>query len=406
MLLIEEPTMTVDTAPAEEFPGWLLSPLELELTREKFDKINERAARKGFTGRLKLAVEREDRTYTNALGLPVTEERYRVKLTGEAPSYGGWKLLAVLDFDPEAGLITRTAPGVERVDRSEIREGYCAHCRTVRMRTKSYLVGNEAGETKQVGSSCIKDFLGHSASPVFIYEADVREELESGMGGFGGTPSYATETVLAAAWTAIKVDGYVRANAYEGRPTKQVAQDIIEPPRNERDRRKIAERYGTDLTDSIAKAREVREFLLSDDFAGDSEFVINLKAIAAADMVTPRNFGLLCFAPEALARHQEKTLMRKRENEGLRNEVYPAAPKTRMVFEVRVTGVRYIQGDYGTTTLYTLVTTDGYRLKWFASNDILGEEASDEVIKIKATIKGQDEYNGQISTTISRAALA
>ena len=36
--------------------------------------------------------------------------------------------------------------------------------------------------------------------------------------------------------------------------------------------------------------------------------------------------------------------------------------------------IRYLDSDYGSTTLYTMITEDGNVVKWFASNDILGEE--------------------------------
>ena len=58
----------------------------------------------------------------------------------------------------------RSVPGVELDGwRPEVSE--CDHCGTTRRRSATYLVEHEDGSRKQVGSSCMADFLGASGHP-------------------------------------------------------------------------------------------------------------------------------------------------------------------------------------------------------------------------------------------------
>src|SRR5205807_1101678 len=92
-------------SPPDDPVGWLLTPAELEATEAKIAKINERAQRRGFTGRITVESRQVERTTVTEAGLEVTEIRYATTLTGDAPCYNGWTLLATLDWDSAEDLI-------------------------------------------------------------------------------------------------------------------------------------------------------------------------------------------------------------------------------------------------------------------------------------------------------------
>jgi len=56
----------------------LISLDELTATRDKFEKINARAIKRGFTGRLELQAEEKTVVYENIVGFPITEIKYEV----------------------------------------------------------------------------------------------------------------------------------------------------------------------------------------------------------------------------------------------------------------------------------------------------------------------------------------
>lgn len=378
---------------------------ELAATQAKIEKINARAAKKGFTGRLAVESERVVVKSKNALGFEIEEILYETVLTGDAPSYNGWTIAATLDWDEEAGLIVRTAPGVDKVDRSELVQGRCDHCKKNRHRSKSYLVRNEAGEQCQVGSTCIKDFLGWSAGIVFFSSTEVQDEVDGMLAGGGYLEKrWSVESVFAVAWAAISAFGFVPASSYDSTPTKAVVLAVLDPnPRSKRDR-ELGEELRPYVDRAAAQAKIVRDWVLSDAFAGDNEYVINLKAIAAADSVTARNIGLLASAPQAWARAMERDLIRRTEKAELVNE-FVGQPKDKLELDVRIKSIRPIEGDYGTTTIYTLVSNTNHVFKWFSSNAGLGATAGDKVYKIKGTVKGHDEYQGMKSTVLTRVKV-
>ena len=160
-----------------------LNDTEYAKTTEKIDKLNQRAANRGWTGRITVTREVVTETKVNAIGLMVTRTYNDVTISGEPPCYDGWTFLASLDFDPEIGLVVNTAPGVDKIDRTGLADGECQPCETKRYRRHCYLVRNEAGKQMQVGSTCIKDFLGWSANPVFISTEKILDELDGFCGG-------------------------------------------------------------------------------------------------------------------------------------------------------------------------------------------------------------------------------
>lgn len=381
-----------------------ITPAEYAATVEKIEKINARAAKKGFTGRVTLEAEQVVVTKTDEQGFEITYPMYDVTLGGEAPSYNGYRLLAVLDFDQHAGLVTRMAPGVDEVsvNRDALEAGRCDHCGVTRYRTKSYLVLNvETGEQVQVGSTCIKDFLGWSGSLAFISSDEVSEDIEGGWGMGLGEPDYGVLTVLAVAWAAIKAYGFVPASGIGGMPTKEVVATYLS---NARDKgaQAIREEIGGYVEGSMAAAEKVRAFVLSEDFSGSSEYVINLKAVMGPQFVTRRNIGLVASAPQALARFEEKTLVR--EKEALKPSSHFGAEGDKVEFEGVISGVRYIESMYGTSVLYTIRNEEtGNVVKWFASREALGgPEVTGNVVKIKGTIKKHEDFNGLKSTVLTR----
>src|ERR1017187_7260887 len=294
-----------------------LTPQELALTEDKIAKINDRAAKRGWTGRLTVEATPADRTTTNVAGFTTTEILFDVRIGGSPPSYDGYTFLATLDWDQNAGLVVRTAPGVVSVDRTDLKPGACAHCKTDRYRVHTYLLQTEDGKLIQVGSTCIKDFLGWSANPVWV-TTPTDSDLES-WGCTGRTdPEWATESVLAASWAAIQTFGYVKADSYNGNATKFVTLDILDPRTNAA--KAIAAKCAGAFAEAYGQAKIIRDFILSDAFSGPGDYVANLKAIASGEYCTYRSIGFLASAPVAWARAMDRELHQRAARDETLNE--------------------------------------------------------------------------------------
>jgi hypothetical protein len=378
---------------------------ELVATQEKVAKINARAEKKGWTGRLVVEFDEETITEKNDAGLEVTKIRFATEITGTAPKYNGWEFLAVLDWHSADTLITRVSPGVELdgvIDRSALRKGECDHCGLTRDRKDIFLLrGGKSGyELRQVGSTCIKDFLGWDANPVFLSASD--RDVEESWGSPGsGWSDFTPLTVLAASWAVIQVTGF-RPASFDA-PTKGTVSFILEPPSKlTEDARKFIAKIQPLFDKAYAQAKIIQDYILSDEFGGNSEYVVNLKAACGSEFVTSRLFGLVVSAPQSWAKSVERSLVRKQE---VKLNEWVGTVKERRVFEIQVKSIRCIEGDYGTSYLYVMVDRAGHTFKWFSSNHALGTETTDEWINLKATVKAHTEYEGSKQTQLTRGQV-
>ena len=375
---------------------------ELNETRAKVAKINDRAVRRGFTGHIDLSVERVEVKDIDEYGFERTEVMFDVTLAGDAPKLDGWTFLATLDWDVHAGLITRVVPGAQvEIDRNELKPEWCDHCKTRRHRNSTFLVRHDDGRQVQVGSTCIKDFLGWNANVVILYADDVASDL--GFGGYGHSQPDAvgTDYALAVAWALIKLDGYKPANTYSGTPTKSDVMDVLWPPYPMRPERKAElVRISTLATEAMERAKEIRAWVVN-EMTGTNEYATNMKAVLSADYVTIRNIGLLASAPQAWMKAQAATLIRDTPT---RVSTWLGQEKERITFTATINDIRWIPGDWNTMTLYTLQDADGNVIKWFASRDALGDKPG-VTVKLMATVKKHEEYKNVKQTLITRAKV-
>lgn len=387
---------------------------QLAMTREKVEKINARAAKKGLAGSLTLTAEEVLVVEVDEVTKIRTEYMmYDVEIIGNAPAFNGWEFVAKLDWDANAGLIVRSIPGAVKVDRDALRQGWCDHCKTTRQRLVTYVVReSETGRQIQVGSSCLKDFTGQYTTIAFPeFKGDDDEE-----GGFFGGASrereYTPETVLAVAWACVKLEGFKPANTQFGSPTKYDVMTALNPSKSKSDR-EFAATIAPLADEAAGKAKELLAWILSDDFSGTTDYVLNMKAVAAGKMVSSRNIGLLASAPQAWAKFQERTLIREREASvyagskhfGTAPDKAQGIKASRHDLTVTVKAIRYIDGDYGTTTLYTMVTEDGNIAKWFSSGtDKLGENVGARFV-IRGSVKKHETWEGMESTVLTRCTV-
>jgi hypothetical protein len=84
-----------------------------------------------------------------------------VLLSGRAPVLAGWTLAAIVDH--RDGCVTARPVGEqgERLAAGAFAAAICEHCGLRRRRTRTYVVVHtDSGEVRQVGSGCLRNFLG------------------------------------------------------------------------------------------------------------------------------------------------------------------------------------------------------------------------------------------------------
>lgn len=341
---------------------------------------------------------------------------FEVTIAGESPKFAGWTFQATLQFlhGEEKGLIIRTVPGM-RVPTSfrERTDAWCDHCRTIRTRKDTYVVVNEAGEYKEVGSSCIRDFLGHGsphnvASRLeFFYEIDrSMKEFEEYGSGTGASYKYtdishylpyAAQAVLSYGWVSA-----AKSQEWERPRTSSIAWGHFSDHRRGckcKPGNHQAELDPTPRANEIANA--VIEAVATVDTDGDWGY--NLRTIFTARIMEDRNAGLvtsavlLYFKPvwDSERKEKEDTAAAESVSEHL-GEI-----GTRMtVGRVSLHSSFPQYTDFGVSFILKFIDEAGNNLVWFSSKEYeIGEYT------MVGTIKRHGEYKGIKETAVNRCKL-
>ena len=145
-----------------------------------------------------------------------------VTIRAETPRLAGWTFVGALQH-AEGAVILRAAPSETIPTRfRSASPDHCDHCQKLRRRKDTYIIQHcETGEYKQVGKSCLRDFLGH-ANPQRVAAhltslIDLEQEIREVSTKYDSDAYLPTLTAyLAQAAVCIDADGWVsRARSRE-----------------------------------------------------------------------------------------------------------------------------------------------------------------------------------------------
>ena len=89
-----------------------------------------------------------------------------VEVSGTTPTYNGFEFIAKVEHDRTGLPVIKSAPGQVLPEDQREQSTFCDHCQTNRFRKNTYVVrGEETGKYVNIGSTCVKDFLGWNKSP-------------------------------------------------------------------------------------------------------------------------------------------------------------------------------------------------------------------------------------------------
>lgn len=318
-----------------------------------------------------------------------------VVIEGEPVKYNGWAFVAKIEYVNGQPIVTGS-PWYEgpAVDRSALQAGYCDHCKTSRARAKTIVVENESGERKQVGSSCVKDFLGSEVNGHWFSDKDPFDALD----GYAGSGAVSLENLsysLAQAACVIRQSGFVPAWKTFEQSTVSVVR-LLKGIGTAKYVDEARKQYGLPTAEDEATAARALEY--GKTLAGDSEYALNVKAVFAADWFDPKYLGLVVSVVGVLVR-DEGTAREKAAAATIIEEQY-APDKTKIeITDATVARIIPVETQWGSSDIVILIGAE-HRFKWFTSSTHWLAEG--DRIDFKATVKGIDEYNGQTSTTLLR----
>jgi hypothetical protein len=363
--------------------------------------------------------------------VPVT--RISLEIEGETPKYKGWTFVAVLQhLDGEN--IVRALPGETVPETYRNRGPVCDHCRTNRQRGDTYLVKDCSGYM-QVGSTCIRDFLGSDEAGKVAAMAEIFAQaraLASEDGeGFGHASNDRTlaEYLPIVAW-AVRTPGQgwtsrTKAREEGGSATADRAWTYLTDGRE-------ARKAGVEVTDedrATAEAAEAWADSLTDATiaAETGDYLHNLRAVARTGLVQSRTAGLAASMvtayQRAMGRERAKSdraarpsldahlgTIGEKVTFGLPAKTTktgkPAkgAPTVLRAEPVVLDFVHGFDTAYGYTTILKFRTADGAVLVWFASSTSIGRADVGKAYALTGTVKKHDDYKGSKQTTLTRCS--
>jgi hypothetical protein len=356
------------------------------------------------------------RTFTNAEGetftrsIPVVD----VELLGEAPTVPGFALLATIEHTP-AGNILRQVPteGLAEWNLAAYREvaANCDHCNVARRRNDTFLVHElETGDVKQIGRTCLKDYMGGVDPHAMVALADAFTECmvavdgdrEFDYGANGPAGSDLAEFLVYVA-ASIRLNGWTsRGNArrYDTVATADDAMGALwdwtgkhpngKPTAADVDVARNALTFVTEELEGLGSKR--------------NDYQHNLWVIIQGGVVESKHGGFAASIVSYHTRAVERFVQDRLQAAKAADSEHVGTPKQRLTFRATVERKSWFEGRYGVTHIYKFRDSKGNALTWFASRD--QELTVGDVVALTGTVKKHDDYKGEAQTVLTRCKHA
>lgn len=404
---VDDVTGEVQPEPEVENPTrWRVSPDYVITAENKIESLNRRLEKAGVEGRFTYTIDYNVETD------PETLQEYRVAyitLNSTRIKHNGWSFVGKIEnigADGENEFIYSTMKGESIQGNYDVDQMKCDHCGKTRHRNNTYIIKDEEGNYKQVGSNCLKPFMGVSPN-LWAYDPDyLKEKLaepDFGPGVFRpGDRVVGLEDLVAT--TLALTDGgkkYVGSNGDS--PTKYAVTNFFFPPSIHDTRPDV----------DPDKYRELAKKMIAETtFDTGTDYGQNMNRLLKKTHVSSRFIGFAASVVPAYYRQQgqQKAKAEKKKYVG-----YVAQEGVKLAnVPVKILKIKPLERDYSynyygvDNTLYTAETEDGKLIKWITSstNETYAnlEEGSPVVIK-RGTVKGHAVYNDDEQTVLSRVAV-
>jgi hypothetical protein len=335
----------------------------------------------------------------------------KLTLSGVAPVIAGWAFAATLQHLDGVNILRSCSMGDEGPEIPDLyrtRGPVCDHCQQRRLRNDTYLVRSEAGEWKQIGSSCLKDFTGHDDPNTLATYAEIlasaidlcggaEDDEDGGFGFCGRGGPYSLVEYLAHVAAEIRESGWVPRSRADERtmPTADCAEDRMAP----HPKAIARDRSVTDTDRAIGLASY--EWALHIESSGErmNDYLWNLFTVAKSGLVEHRTFGIAASIVASHTNAQERI----RERAARKPSEYVGTAGKRQDFTLTLS--KHVSWDsaWGWQNLYLFRDADDNFVTWKTGS---GADLSEgETYHVKGTIKKHEEYKGTKQTILTRCVV-
>jgi len=410
--------METETKEIKEENVWEVQEQYLSLIKEKIEWLNKKAIKLDCEP-IELIIDKNPImkaiVITNKDRIEEKKEVlvkfFKITVIGKAPKFKDWEWLLTIMSDPVTEAVTFHKSAFIDYDVTTIYNysetpTRCEHCGINRYRKNTYIVRNIiTDEIKQVGSSCIKDFTGHTnPNAIVSFYTSIDNFINKELDELEEESERSTEP----RFEYLNFEQYMDAVAlmtvnFGYTPTKDECPTKFEAYNLVVDVKYIDEiskhlkvkdyNYNELALKTIYWAKETAE-----QKKGISDFWFNIRNILIGaektNMIEFRNIGYI--AP--LVFMYLKDIGYQKEKANKKNEYFGTIGE-KIEFEGIVIKQFLVDSDYGTYAICIIEDSEGRTFKWNTTKYL--EEGKKYIFKTR--IKDQVEYKGIKQTIISRA---
>lgn len=372
---------------------------------EKMEYYNNRFAKKKFG------------TLTVKYSEPYIEEKDHRKIQFvDVEVYGkykipGWEFVASLEWisDTNSNIIKKVDSDIE-VPREYLTSTKCDHCHSNRMRKYTVVLYNEeTKEFKQVGRSCVKDYIGANVEDYLSYLSifDNMYDWLNSLPKEGRNKQdniFKVDEVLEQTIEEVNHCGYVSQTTIQNWNDSHPYEDYCPLEKTSSQIFKIMNEvtgYGTNelvrpkyeiTLETIAKVKEIKDFI--SNLEDKDDYTHNIKTLLQTEYIDNKNLGLVVSSVGYYLRETELKNIQKEES----NSEYIGNIGDKIEFTSDVTTISSYYTEYGITYIYKFIVK-GNIIIWRTNKKL------DGVLTIRGTIKEHSEYKGVKQTIITRGKV-
>lgn len=303
------------------------------------------------------------------------------------PKLAGWEFVARIDHASEAGNIVRTTGLRDLPELYRDSDPSCGHCGHKRRRRDTFVVFHEEDGFKQVGSSCLKDFLGHGDADKWAKMAELIASIgEFARGsrntGFVGDLTdhrwIDTESFMEMCAESILTHGFISKKKSHETGRSSTADDVWGAMHNQLP-------IVSNAAQNLAQAALDWARNLSGEL---TEYEHNCYVVANSEALEPRSIGI---AASIVGVYYSRNRPKNAPSE------FMGVQGQKLEIEVVVEEIRTLDNSY----LHRFRDAHGNRYTWFATKPVL-RGSQGKSVRIKGTVKKHDTYKNIKSTILTR----
>jgi hypothetical protein len=331
---------------------------------------------------------------------------------------GNWRVIGMME---PYGTSTLVFPFSQDEEELRLVDAYrlqfavgCDHCHTKRRRALGFILREDgSGRVMQVGSTCLRDFLGiDPAAALFLakmvssfrVDDDPDEARMSSMPRCISTLHFLTNVVF-----LVQRTGFVSASKARDSipPISATYEDALALAFDLDRSHELRASYNAQYEANRAKAQEVLDWAKAQPDDPTNSFAMNLKAIVSEDLLSLRNTRYAATAAAAVPTF-ERANAAKREAALRIPSRHFGAEGEKIERELTLKHRAAVDGMYGTQFILSFVDEEHRVFVWKTASppqDLCDVRATGRTFLVKCTIKKHGVYREVLQTEVSRLKI-